>query len=174
MIPDNRDASLADSNLAGMSAAAAKDYILAHITQVKLNEKETAKLEAEAGAWKARAALARSRSESSLASEAENRAETLLGKASALRGENAGLQAQIGRMRRQIPGLAARERSVDPDLLLQELLITAGRNPGGEEDAVLERNFAALEKNAAADAALAALKTKMAGGADAEHKDGAS
>jgi phage shock protein A len=155
------------SGLTGMSAAAAKEYIASCITQVKLNEKEAAALEADAGTWKQRAALACSRSENGLATEAEDRAQALFRKVSALREETAGLRNQINRMLRQLPELAARERAVDPDLLLQELLMLAGRNPGDEEQAALDRKFAALEKEAAADAALAALKAKMTG------KDGA-
>ena len=65
-------------------------------------------------------------------------------------------------MRRQIPLLAARERSIDPDLLEQELLMAAGRLPGDEEKAQTEGRFRELEKNIAADTALEELKEKMA------------
>jgi hypothetical protein len=59
--------------------------------------------------------------------------------------------------------LAARQRSIDPDLLEQELLIAAGYLPGEEEKAQNDRLFSEMEKNAAADAALSELKVKMAG-----------
>jgi hypothetical protein len=58
--------------------------------------------------------------------------------------------------------LAARERSIDTDLLEQELLIANGRMPGDEEKARSERAFDKLETEAAAEAALAKLKAKMA------------
>jgi hypothetical protein len=67
-------------------------------------------------------------------------------------------------MRRRLPGVAARERRIDPDLLEQELLITLGRMPGeGEgpagEGAALPGDDAF--KDAEVGAALAALKAKM-------------
>jgi capsule polysaccharide export protein KpsE/RkpR len=75
----------------------------------------------------------------------------------ALAGEIAELKAQIQRMREQLPGLAARERSVDPDLLEQELRIALGEDLAGDDKADLDRRFEAAE----ADAALEALKAKM-------------
>jgi phage shock protein A len=50
---------------------------------------------------------------------------------------------------------------------MQELLIAAGFNPGDEDKLGQERKFDELEKNAAADDALAALKAKMGGGSQA-------
>ncbi|MDR2257855.1 MAG: chromosome partitioning protein, partial [Treponema sp.] len=79
-----------------------------------------------------------------------------------LEGEAAELKGQIERMRKQLPLLAARERSVDPDLLEQELLMAAGYLPGDEEKAETERRFREIEKTSAADAALGELKEKMA------------
>ena len=64
-------------------------------------------------------------------------------------------------MRRQIPLLAARERSIDPDLLEQELLMTLGNMPGDEEKVRAERQFREMEKAQSADAALDELKAKM-------------
>ena len=61
-------------------------------------------------------------------------------------------------MRRQLPGLAARERSVDPDLLEQELLMALGRS---SEEAAAEKAFQELEKEDSAEAALQVLKAKM-------------
>jgi hypothetical protein len=78
-----------------------------------------------------------------------------------LAAEAAGLRESIERMRRQLPGLAARQRSIDPDLLEQEMLIALGRNPGDEAAVGLERKMAGLEKTAGAADALAALKAKM-------------
>ncbi|MDR0586529.1 MAG: chromosome partitioning protein, partial [Treponema sp.] len=81
----------------------------------------------------------------------------------ALNAENAELKAQAEQAIRSLPALAARERSVDPDLLLQELLVAAGHDPGSEEERGRDRAFAEMEKNAAAGAALAELKAKMTG-----------
>ena len=161
------------TNLAGMSAAAAKEYILGFITTLKLTEKEIHSLEGEAARWKGRLDLARtaeeprpsasaagSRGAGDLLAEAEREAERINTRLAALREEERSLKSQIDAMRRQLPGLSARERSIDPDLLEQEMLMALGQT--GEE-AATERSFRELEKNAAADVALEELKAKMKG-----------
>lgn len=148
---------LTDTDLSGLSLDGAKEYILAHITQLKLNEKQACELEAEAAVWRERAALALSRADAALAAEAEEQAGALLNKASGLRLESGELRAGVDQMKRRLPSIAAGARTVDPDLLLEELLI-AGREPGGAE---LEKKFAALEQEAAAGAALDELKARM-------------
>jgi phage shock protein A len=151
-----------------------QEYAFSLVTQIKLNEKLLAECEADAEKWRKRAALARnsggnetrgSGTAEALAAEAEARAAASQSKAAALQAENAELRAEAEKALRALLGLAARERSVDPDLLLQELLIAAGHNPGEEQELGRERKFAELEKDAAADAALAELKAKMAGSA---------
>ena len=145
-------------NLTGMKAAEAKEYIHAFITTLKLTEKEIITLEDEAAKWKGRIELAHSKGIAELAVEAEREAEKINTKLTGLRGEVLELRERINTMRRQLPGLAARERSVDPDLLEQELLMALGIT--GEE-AETERAFRKLEKESAADAALEALKSKI-------------
>ncbi|MCL2380679.1 MAG: chromosome partitioning protein [Treponema sp.] len=159
----NRDSQSQDpANLSGMSAAAAKEYIFGFIATLKLTEKERLALEDEAARWKGRVDLARSRGMADLLSGAEKEAERLYARLSALREEESALKGHIDAMRRQLPGLAARERSVDPDVLEQELLMALGRT---EETAGTEKAFRELEKSAAADTALQALKAKMKEGA---------
>ena len=153
---------LDSANLAGMSAARAKEYILGFIATLKLTEKEIRSLEDEAAKWKDRVALARSRGMDGLAAEAEKEAERINARLAGLQEEERTLKERIDFMRRQLPGLAARERSVDPDLLEQELLIALGST---EEEAGTERAFKKLEKDSAADAALEALKAKLKGDA---------
>jgi phage shock protein A len=138
---------------------AEKEYALSLLTQIKLNEKLAAEYEAEAGKWEKRAAG--TAADRALAAEAEARAAEVRNKAAALKAENAELRTQAEQAIRSVPAMA--ERSVDPDLLLQELLVAAGHDPGSEEERDRERKFAEMEKNAAADAALAELKAKMAG-----------
>ena len=152
-------------DLSGLDVPAARDYILQHISTLKLTEKHILELEGDISRWKGRVELAHSRGASDLAREAAAEAERLETKKAALSQEAADLKAMIEKMRLQLPGLAARERSVDPDLLEQELLIMAGLFPGEGEKAALERNFAEMEKQAAADTALEALKAKMKNGA---------
>jgi len=145
-------------NLIGMKAAEAKEYIHAFIATLKLTEKEIRSLEDEAAKWKARIELARSKRLENLTAEAEREAEKINSKLSELREEQQSLNERIGVMRRQLPGLAARERSVDPDLLEQELLLALGLS---EEEAKTERSFRKLEKDSAADTALEELKNRM-------------
>jgi phage shock protein A len=152
------------ANLDGLSVSAAKEFIFSHVTQAKLNEKRLAELRAEKEKWDKRAELARNQESFDLASQAEKVSADTAAKIAALEAETADLKAQIESMLRQVPALAARERSVDPDLLLQELLIAAGMNPGDEDKLGEDKKFAELEKNAQADDALAALKAKMGKG----------
>jgi len=116
-----------DSNLAGMNAAAAKEYILGFITTLKLTEKEIRSLEEEAAKWKGRVDLARSRGKDALLAEAGKEEERINTKLAGLKEEERELRERIAVMRRQLPGLAARERSIDTDILEQELLMALGR-----------------------------------------------
>jgi len=146
-----------------MSVAAAKEYIFGLIATIKLTEKDIHSLEEEAAKWKGRVELARSSGRNDLASEAEKEAQRVEEKLAGLREEEASLRDQIEALRKKLPGLAARERSVDADLLEQELLMALGKT--GEE-AETDRVFEKLEKDASADAALQALKEKLKGSAD--------
>ena len=160
-IPDNQDAANFNStNLAGMSAQAAKEYIHGFITTLKLTEKEIRSLEDEAAKWKGRIELARSRGTDELLVEAEREANRINTKLARLREEEQTLREGIAGMRRQLPGLAARERTIDTDILEQELLMALGLT---EEQAGTERAFLKLEKENAADAALEVLKAKIKG-----------
>ena len=152
-------------NLLGMSVAAAKEYILDFITTLKLTEKEIHSLEEEAVKWQGRVELARSRSAGDLLAEAERESEKINTRLASLRKEEGVLKERITAMRRQLPGLAARERSIDPDLLEQELLMALDGDP---DKAATDRRFAALEKEARAEVALEKLKRKMSDSAEPE------
>jgi seryl-tRNA synthetase len=146
-------------NLLGMNAASAKEYVIGHIASLKLTEKKHEDLSREYEKWSSRVELARSRNNEALAQEAAAEAEKVRERRDSLGAEIAELKAQIERMRSQLPGVAARERSIDPDLLEQELLIALGYTPGDEPgtDAARKRRFDELD----ADAALEALKAKL-------------
>jgi len=145
-------------SLAGMSAAAAREYIFGFAATLKLTEKEIRALEEEAAKWKNRVDLARSRASADLLAEAEKQVERIVARLEELQNEERGLKEQIETMRRQLPGLAARERSVDPDVLQQEILMALGSS---DEEAATEAAFIKMEKEAASDAALSALKARM-------------
>ena len=145
-------------NLAGMGATEAKEYILGFITTLKLTEKEIHSLEEVAARWNRRVTLARYQGKDTLYTEAIWEEEKVNTKLAALRKEENALRERIAAMRQQLPGLAARERSIDPDLLEQELLMALGSS---EEEAGTEKAFRELEKQNAVTAALEALKAKM-------------
>lgn len=148
-------------NLNGMDVGAAKEYIFHFISTLKLTEKKIQDLEEELSRWNSRIELAKSRDAADLALEAAGEAEKIRAQQAILAGEAAELKAQIEEMRKQLPGLAARERNIDPDLLEQELLIALGRMPGEEKQAETDRLFQQMEKDSAAETALEALKAKM-------------
>jgi phage shock protein A len=137
----------------------AKDVLIQYLTSLKLTEKQYAELGELLVKWTARIDLARSKGAAALAAEAEQEAERIRRKYQALEAEIADLKAHIARLRAELPGLAARERTVDPDLLEQELLIAAGRMPG--EDPQADRALKTMEQDTTAEAALKALKAKM-------------
>ncbi len=150
-------------DLTGMDPSAAREYIAAHIATVKLTEKKLAELDEELAKWRSRAELARSKGAEDLAQAADAEAARVQASRDPIAAEAAELKEQIERMRGQLGGLAARVRSIDPDLLEQELHMAAGGTPGEPNPVATERKFAEMEKAAAADDALAALKAKLAG-----------
>jgi phage shock protein A len=148
-----------------MSPAGAKEYIFRNITALKLMEKEQTELKAAFDKWKGREELARGKNAPDLAEEAGREAGNVQAKLEALEGETAELRTQVENMRRQLPGLAARERSIDPDLLEQELKIALGETPGEENsEKKVKQEIDALNTEAALDA----LKAKMGLGAKAD------
>jgi phage shock protein A len=159
---ENPDVEQRPEDLSGMNAAGAREYVLNFITTLKLTEQKIRELDEDLSRWNSRIGLARSQGKDDLAAEAEKEAGQIRERQAQLAGEAAKLKIQIEAMRKQIPALAARERSVDPDLLEQELLMAAGYLPGDEAKAETERRFRDIEKNGAADAALEELKEKMA------------
>ena len=147
-----------EENTAKMSAAEAKEHILALATTLKLTEKKINSLEAEKAKWKGRIELAQSKGMSDLAEGAVKEAQRIEAEINQLSEEVKTYKDEIENFRRQLPALAARERSIDPDLLEQELAMILGRS---SEEAETEKAFQELEKSAAADADLDALKAKL-------------
>jgi phage shock protein A len=148
-------------NLDGLDAAGVKEYILACISTLKLTEKKIRALDEELDRWSARIELARAGNHADLAAEAEKETGKIREQKQELRAEAETLERQIQDMRKKLPLAAARERSIDPDLLEQELLIAAGRLPGEADKVHTDLLFRDIEKENAADIALAELKAKM-------------
>ena len=136
-----------------------KEQLLALMTTLKLTEKDILSCEDDAAKWKNRLELAQARSGmDELIIEAERNIGKINDKLADLREEKRSLEDDIAEMRRQLPVIASKERSIDPDILEQELLMTLGYSL---EDAETERKFRKLEKESAVDDALLALKAKM-------------
>jgi phage shock protein A len=159
-----------NSDLSGMNAAEAKEYILQHIISLKLVRKEMEELEENLSKWNVRTELARSKGETGLALEAAKEADRLQALRLKLSGDAEELRNTIGSMIRQLPGIARQGQSasmgtepetVDPVMLEQELLMAQGYLPGDEKKAELDRAMKKLEADAAAETELATLKKKM-------------
>jgi hypothetical protein len=177
-----------DTDLSGLDLSAAKEYIFAYALDAKRLEKEISEAEAEIAKWKGRAALAEGKiAESlarggasggasggdatqmtSLAEAARAKVAELASFAEARGAERAELIAKVETMRRQLPLIRSRERSVDPDRLLAELQLmtgellgdASGAAEGGRSEAATEADFAKLEADAKAQADLDALKKR--------------
>ena len=148
-------------SLNGLDVAAAKEYILGYISTLKLTEKEIEGLKEEQAKWERRVNLAREQGKDDLLKGAEEEMEKITKRRMELENEAADLKVRISNLKQQLAVLPARERSIDPDLLEQELLILSGRMPGEEKEAERDRAFEKLEKETSADAALEALKARM-------------
>ena len=151
-------------NLNGLDAAAAKEFILGFISTLKLTEKELERLKEEADKWERRSVLAREQGRDDLHQNAEEERANIVTRRAELEKEAEELRIKIENLKAQLRILPARERSIDPDLLEQELLILAGRMPGEEKEAARDRVFEKLEKENSAEAALEALKARMGKG----------
>ena len=148
-------------SLIGLDAAAAKEYVFGYISTLKLTEKELERLREEEAKWEGRVKLALDNGRADLIQGAVEEREKIRSHIIGLEKEALDLKAQIGNLRQQLALLPARERSVDVDLLEQELLILSGRMPGDEKLAQQDRAFEKLENEAASDAALEELKARM-------------
>lgn len=143
----------------GMDAAGAKEYIYHYIITLKLTKKKLEETEGELAKWKDRVELSRSRGDGALSLEAEKEVRKFEAERDILAGEIEDLTQGIAGLRRQLPGLAARERSIDPDLLEQELVLALGNTPGETGEGA--RKTAEAWEKIRADAALETLKAKM-------------
>lgn len=154
-----------DQEFLSLDLEGAKEYLLAWATTVKRYDQDIAVLDQETATWKGRVKLAEDQGRADLAEAARSRCAELEGKRAALAGERAVLASDVVRLRERLPYLKARERSIDPDLLLAELQSMTGEllDPEAATKAKVDGDIAKLEKESAADAALAELKRKIGG-----------
>jgi phage shock protein A len=169
-------------SIRGMDELSAKQYLLGFITTYKLTIKKIDDINSEITKWNSRVDLARSKGNADLAAEAEKETQRLNDVNQKLLLEADELKTQIAEIQRQFktPGAYAQPqygciqpdsplsqckdvlvRSIDPDLLEQELLMAVGYNPGDEEKLRTDRQLKTLEKESQAQSALDELKAKM-------------
>jgi len=152
-----------DSDLTGLDLEGARAYLVDYSTAAKMLRKDLEALDGELATWTKRIALAEAKGIADLAAAARVKVEELGARRGGLAGELAEVEAKVGRIRSQLPGIAARERSIDPDRLLAELQMMAGTllGEGGTDGAPdLEERMRKLESESAVDEALAALKKR--------------
>jgi phage shock protein A len=136
-----------------------KAYIADLLTSLKLIERQREESATAMAVWENRIRLAQSKNNEALATAAQREADAVKTKIAGLDAEIADLKAEIDNAKRESPTAASQKRSIDTDLLQQELLIAAGRLPGDEDKAAVEQEFNNLENNPSD--ALAQLKAKM-------------
>lgn len=155
-----------DTDLSGLDLPGAKAYMMDFATNARLLRKDLAALDLEIGTWTKRITLAEGKGMAELAGAARTRLAELEAKRATLAAEAAEVEAKVARIREKLPGIAARERSIDADRLLAELQLMAGTLlDDGKPD--LEESMRKLETESAVDSALAALKGGASGGAGA-------
>ena len=147
-------------DIGGLNAQAAKEYLHGLLSTLKLTERQLQDINSEMTKWSSRIRLAAEKGEAKLAEDAEKELKALEAKWQRLALEADELKGQVEEARKQLPLLAARERSIDPDLLAQELLLACGRLPGDEEKQCVELRLREIEKEAAAEAELSQLKAR--------------
>ncbi len=144
-----------DTDIGGLDPKAAAEYVLAFISTMKRTETELARNAEEIATWTRRIGLATEKGDASLADQARARLAEIQGKKAALESELAELRLKVGILKDELQRLRARfQRSVDPDVLLAELEMLAGK-----KDPLAER-FKAEE----AGAKVEELKKKISGG----------
>jgi phage shock protein A len=154
-----------DKEFLSLDLEGAKEYLIAWATTVKRYEQDIAAVDQDLATWKGRVDLASSQGRADLAEAAEGRCRELAEKRAGLEAERAGLAGDVVRLRERLPYLKARERSIDPDLLLAELQSMTGEllDPEAAQKAKVEGEFAKLEEGSKIDDALAELKRKIGG-----------
>jgi phage shock protein A len=156
------------SELTNLDFEGARGMMLAFATDAKRIEKEVAALRGEESQWASRVKLAQGRGMAELAAAAAARQAELSGKIQALEAERSSILRDLELLRESLPGIAAKERRIDPELLLAQMQMMTGEllHP---EAAAAESELRTLESRAGVEDALAGLKRKMGGeGAKAE------
>ncbi|HON87974.1 MAG TPA: chromosome partitioning protein [Spirochaetia bacterium] len=148
-----------ETNLEGLTPEDAHAYILEYATSKKLTEKEREAVLSEIAAWSQKQQLAQTQGRADLVEAAQKKLQELTAKQAQLEQEIADLTHKIDIMKQQLPLLKARERSVDPDLLLAEMEMTLGKSA---DDLLKEKELNSSINTMNADEELKKLKEKLA------------
>jgi phage shock protein A len=145
--------------LSKLDYRSAMDLIYAYTTDVKRHEKDLESLRQEESVWETRTRLAHEKGLADLEAGASERLSQLKEKIFSIESSRSELSHDLARLKEALPGIKARERSIDPDMLQAELSMMTGEamDPG---KANLEKELNALETPSGSDA-LAELKRKM-------------
>jgi phage shock protein A len=151
-----------DADLSGMSLGDAKEYVWRHATSLKQTEQDLAACQKDVELWAKRLALATEKGLSDLVAAAQAQLDQAKEKAAGLEAERAELAGLLERLKRNLTGVKARERSVDADLLLAEMDLSLGGDGYGSqaEKAKADAAFASM----GVDDELAKLKAQSGGG----------
>ncbi len=147
-----------ETNLQGLTPEDAHAYILEYATSKKLAEKELESVKSEIAAWLQKQQLAQNQGRADLVEAVQGKLQELTAKQTKLEQEVADLALKIDTMKQQLPLLKARERSVDPDLLLAEMEMTLGKSA---EDILKEKELNSSINTMNADEELKKLKEKL-------------
>jgi phage shock protein A len=147
--------------LSKMDYRGAMEMLLAFSTDIKRYDRELEALEKDIALWSSRVALAEGKGLADLASGARAQVSNLESKRDTLKSERQGLEIDAQRLKEALPGIKARQRSIDPDRLQAELSMLTGEALDPDK-AKLERELDSLDPaKTQAEDPLAALKKKM-------------
>jgi hypothetical protein len=137
----------------------AMDLLFAYTTDVKRHEKDIAAFDKEIELWSSRVKLAEAKAMPDLAEAARRQLGQITEKRDSVEASRIELARDVQRLKEALPGIKAKERSIDPDQLLAELSMLTGEAMDPEK-AKIDRELSALSSSPSEDT-LAALKRKM-------------
>ncbi len=141
-----------DTDIEGLGPKEASEYVLAFITTLKQTEKAVSAAEEEVSLWTRRVALARSKGDEGLATQAQARVDEAAAKKAGLDSELSDLKAKVAVLKEKLARLRMTGgRLVDVDLLLAQLEMVVGKKD----------ELASAMKEEETKAALDELKKKM-------------
>ncbi|MFZ3110313.1 MAG: hypothetical protein WA234_06450 [Rectinemataceae bacterium] len=157
--------------LSKLDHGAAMDLLFAYTTDIKRHEKDIEALKKDAALWASRVSLAEARNLPELAAGAKTQLSGLEARLSGIQASKAELERDAARIKEALPGIKAKERSIDPDQLQAELSMMTGEALDPEK-ARLDRELDTLAKTGADSDPLEALKRKMGLGRESVGESG--